>query len=90
MTNLINRIEEGTPIQAVDSHPKRTNGFLTGCLLNVLQDFQRPLIEELPRLLNDEMAIEARKAKAFRGIECKADFIPVGDNIWMLPFLTKA
>ena len=41
------------------------------------------------RLLNDEMEIEARRAKAFRGIECKADFIPVGNNIWMLPFITK-
>ena len=49
MFTIYPTIEEGTPLQAVDSHPGRTNGFLTGCLLNILRDVQRPLIEELPR-----------------------------------------
>jgi hypothetical protein len=35
------------------------------------------------------MDAEKETSKAFNGIECKADFIPVGNNIWMLPFLTK-
>ena len=97
---------------ACDSHPRRTNGFLTGCLLNVLRDYVRPTIEELPghvlqrvsggprfqvfhapivcpRIINVEMDTEKDRAKAFAGIECKADFIPAGSNIWMLPFLTN-
>ena len=113
-TNLANsRAESNVPAVACDSHPRRTNGFLTGCLLNVLRDYVRPTIEELPghvvvqrvnsglyfkafyirifccRIINVEMDTEKDRAKAFAGIECKADFIPAGSNIWMLPFLTK-
>jgi hypothetical protein len=34
----------------MDSHPTRTNGFLTGCLLNILKDYTAtPLIEEIPK-----------------------------------------
>ena len=40
--------ESNVPAVACDSHPRRTNGFLTGCLLNVLRDYVRPTIEELP------------------------------------------
>ena len=43
----------------------------------------------LNRIINVEMDTEKDRAKAFAGIECKADFIPAGSNIWMLPFLTK-
>ena len=104
--------ESNVPAVACDSHPRRTNGFLTGCLLNVLRDYVRPTIEELPghvlqrvsggppfqvfhapivcpRIINVEMDTEKDRAKAFAGIECKADFIPAGSNIWMLPFLTN-
>ncbi len=35
------------------------------------------------------MDAEKDKNQAFTGIECKADYIPVGHNIWMVPFLTK-
>ena len=42
-------IEEGVVAAAVDSHPRRTNGFLTGCLINVLKDYARPTVEDLPR-----------------------------------------
>ena len=42
-----------------------------------------------PRIINVEMDTEKDRAKAFAGIECKADFIPAGSNIWMLPFLTN-
>lgn len=44
----------------------------------------------LPRLLNEEMHVEGRKAKSFRGIECKADYIQVGNDIWMEPFMTSS
>eukprot|EP00095_Tigriopus_kingsejongensis_P011946 maker-scaffold2683_size13302-snap-gene-0.4 protein:Tk11946 transcript:maker-scaffold2683_size13302-snap-gene-0.4-mRNA-1 annotation:"AGAP002236-PA" len=71
-------VDEGISVAVADSHPSRTNGFLTGCLLNVLRDYTRPSIEDLPRILNDEMAMESDKAKVFAGVECKADFIPVG------------
>ena len=37
----------------------------------------------------EEMTMEAAKAKSFAGIECKADYIQVGNNIWMVPFLSK-
>lgn len=42
-------VEDGVNIAAVDSHPTRTNGFLTGCLINVLKDFARPTVEDLPK-----------------------------------------
>ena len=45
------RIENNVSVVAMDSHPKRTNGFLTGCLQSVLNNnvYARPFIEELPR-----------------------------------------
>lgn len=89
MFTIYTTAESSVPAVACDSHPRRTNGFLTGCLLNVLRDYVRPTIEELPGILNVEMDTEKDRAKAFTGIECKADFIPAGSNIWMLPFLTK-
>ena len=47
-----NRIDDDVSVVALDSHPKRTNGFLTGCLQSVLTNtvYSRPYIEELPRL----------------------------------------
>ena len=47
----IHRIENDVSVVAMDSHPKRTNGFLTGCLQSVLTNtvYARPFIEELPR-----------------------------------------
>lgn len=42
------RVEEIVSLAACDSHPKRTNGFLTGCLLNVLKDYTKPTVEEIP------------------------------------------
>ena len=47
-----NRIEDDVGVVAMDSHPKRTNGFLTGCLQSVLTNtvYSKPYIEELPRL----------------------------------------
>lgn len=41
------------------------------------------------RLVDAEMGMEADKNKAFAGIECKADFIPVDTNLWMMPLLDK-
>ena len=48
---FFNRIENNVSVVAMDSHPKRTNGFLTGCLQSVLNNnvYARPFIEELPR-----------------------------------------
>lgn len=43
------RIEDGVDVEVQDSHPKRSNGFLTGCLLTVMKEYLRPSIEELPR-----------------------------------------
>ena len=47
----LHRIENNVSVVAMDSHPKRTNGFLTGCLQSVLSNnvYARPFIEELPR-----------------------------------------
>lgn len=42
-------VEEGVVAAAVDSHPKRQNGFLTGCLINALKEYSEPTIEDLPR-----------------------------------------
>ena len=55
----------------------------------MIKTFARPTIDELPGLVDDEMGLEASKARAFSGIECKADTVLVGNNIWMLPFVTK-
>ena len=45
------RAEERTSIIAMDSHPKRTNGFLTGCMVNLINQYpaQSPNIEDLSR-----------------------------------------
>ena len=74
-------------LKAVDSHPRRMNGFLTGCLLQVLQD-HTPNISDLPKFLNNQMKSEARRSKAHRGIECKAEFSKVG-NVWSAPLLPQ-
>lgn len=81
--------DEYGSVAVADSHPRRTNGFLTGCLINVLKDYARPSIEDLPRILNDEMADEGDKSKIFRGLQCQADFIPVSGDIWSLPFISR-
>ena len=73
--------------KAVDSHPRRMNGFLTGCLLQVLGDHS-PNISDLPKFLNNQMKSEARRSRAHRGIECKAEFSKVG-NIWAAPLLPQ-
>ena len=48
---LSNRVENDVSVVAMDSHPKRTNGFLTGSLQSVLSNtlYATPYIEELPR-----------------------------------------
>ena len=74
-------------LKAVDSHPRRMNGFLTGCLLQVLSDHS-PNISELPKFLNNQMKSEARRSRAHRGIECRAEFSRVG-NIWAAPLLPQ-
>ena len=74
-------------LKAVDSHPRRMNGFLTGCLLQVLSDHS-PNISELPKFLNNQMKSEARRSRAHRGIECRAEFSKVG-NIWAAPLLPQ-
>ena len=74
-------------LKAVDSHPRRMNGFLTGCLLQVLQD-HTPNISDIPKFLNNQMKTEARRSRAHRGIECKAEFSRVG-NIWSAPLLPQ-
>ncbi|XP_059087881.1 uncharacterized protein LOC131884201 isoform X2 [Tigriopus californicus] len=89
MFTIYPSIDEYGSVAVADSHPRRTNGFLTGCLINVLKDYARLSIEDLPRILNDEMADEGDKSKIFRGIQCQADFIPVSGDIWSLPFITK-
>ncbi len=44
------RIDDTVTEVAMDSHPTRTNGFMTGCLLTVLKDYSTaPYIEELPK-----------------------------------------
>ena len=74
-------------LKAVDSHPRRMNGFLTGCLLQVLSDHS-PNISELPKFLNNQMKSEARRSRAHRGIECRAEFSRVS-NIWAAPLLPQ-
>ena len=78
-------LDEQVILKAVDSHPRRMNGFLTGCLIQVLQD-HTPNISDLPKFLNNQMKTEARRSRAHRGIECKAEFSRVG-NIWAAPLL---
>jgi hypothetical protein len=46
---ILFRAEEGVNVVAMDSHPTRTNGFLTGCLINVLDDYKGASIDDLPR-----------------------------------------
>ena len=72
-------------LKAVDSHPRKMNGFLTGCLLQVLTE-HTPNIQDIPKFLNNQMKTEARRSRAHRGIECKAEFTKIG-NIWNAPLL---
>ena len=47
---LVRRIEDFVTEVAMDSHPTKTNGFMTGCLLTALKDYSSsPFIEELPK-----------------------------------------
>ena len=39
------------------------------------------------RLINEEMDNIGLRAKAFKGIACKSDFISVGNNIFMVPMI---
>ena len=52
-----NRSDDSTNIIAMDSHPRRTNGFLTGCMVNILNsyasNYQSPHIEELARYVEE-------------------------------------
>ena len=105
-------------LKAVDSHPRRMNGFLTGCLLQVrpvpglhMSTFRTvkfcevslralasnhpqvlmehtPNISDLPKFLTNQMRSEARRSRAHRGIECRAEFSKVG-NIWAAPLLPQ-
>ena len=104
-------------LKAVDSHPRRMNGFLTGCLLqvrppNYTSTFRTakfcevslralvastlpqvlmehtPNISDLPKFLSNQMRSEARRSRAHRGIECRAEFSKVG-NIWAAPLLPQ-
>ena len=79
-------LDQNIIAKAVDSHPRRMNGFLTGCLIQVLQD-NIPNISDLPKFLNNQMKAEGRRSRAHRGIECRAEFSHVG-NIWNAPLLT--
>ena len=72
-------------LKAVDSHPRKMNGFLTGCLLQVLTE-HTPNIQDIPKFLNNQMKTEARRSRAHRGIECRAEFTKIG-NIWNAPLL---
>ena len=72
-------------LKAVDSHPRKMNGFLTGCLLEVLTE-HTPNIQDIPKFLNNTMKSEARRSRAHRGIECRAEFSRIG-NIWNAPLL---
>ena len=42
------------------------------------------------RLINAEMRQETRTARAFEGIECATDVVPVDHNIWMYPILGQS
>jgi len=82
--------EVDVALTATDSHPSRSNGFLTGCLLRVLQS-HAPMIEELPGLLDREMEEEASKSEAHSGITCGADWVPVdggeASHLWSFPLV---
>jgi len=74
---------------AMDSHPTRNNGFLTGCLINAVGKIDKCSfhLEALQRVVNAEMVLEGKKARAFRGIECQADFAVSNQELWSFPFL---
>ena len=77
------RVSPGVGSSVLDSHPRRTNGFLTGCLLNLLaDDGSSTSLEDLPSLLADEMHAEASRAQPFRGASCDADVVIAGGDIW--------
>ena len=47
MLTIYPRLELGVSSVACDSHPKKTHGFLTGCLLSVLAENSMVSLEEL-------------------------------------------
>ena len=47
-----------------------------------------PNISDLPKFLSNQMRSEARRSRAHRGIECRAEFSKVG-NIWAAPLLPQ-
>ena len=47
-----------------------------------------PNISDLPKFLTNQMRSEARRSRAHRGIECRAEFSKVG-NIWAAPLLPQ-
>ena len=46
---FLHSVDEGVVAAAVDSHPRRTNGFMTGCLINDIKDYTMPTVEDLPK-----------------------------------------
>jgi hypothetical protein len=54
-----------------------------------MDTFKKDTFNFFYRLINDEMESAAKKSKAFQGIECVADYVPVDYNIWMVPLLPK-
>ncbi len=64
----------------LDSHPRRTNGFMTGCLLSLLEEETKKtssssglILSDLAGLVDDEMHAEGAKAEVFAGVECRAE-----------------
>ena len=53
----------------------------------ILPDDRILLLLYIDRLINEEMSLISLRAKAFKGIECKSDFISVGNNIFMVPMI---
>lgn len=79
---LFSSIEDGSidKVIEMDSHPERTNGFLTGCLLNILRDSMS--IENLSRKINNEMLKKSKNMRAFQGIACKSDYVKNDSDLW--------
>lgn len=68
----------------MDSHPERTNGFLTGCLMQSLRESLA--IENLSKRINNEMTKKSKNMRAFQGISCKNDYILDDQDLWRLGF----
>ncbi len=60
---LMFRIDDSVTEVALDSHPTRTNGFLTGCLLTILKD--SPYVEELPKSVLFNVLVHHRQYKDY-------------------------